>query len=114
MERAELAVRAISARDWELAGNQLYASHDSLRNDYEVSCPELDLLVQIAREIGRDGGIYGSRMTGGGFGGCTVSLVEAKSLPAVTEKIRASYKAMTGIQAAIFSTLPSRGAHILV
>ena len=60
----------------------MYASHDSLRDDYEVSCRELDLLVDLARKIGPAGGVIGSRMTGGGFGGCTVSLVETAKVDA--------------------------------
>ena len=55
----------------------MYASHQSLKDDYEVSCEELDLLVDLAGNIGVPGGVYGSRMTGAGFGGCTVSLVRS-------------------------------------
>ncbi|MEX0643229.1 MAG: galactokinase, partial [Pirellulales bacterium] len=73
--RTTEATSAIKAGDWPLVGRLMFASHDSLRDDYEVSCHELDLLVEFARGIGSDGGMIGSRMTGGGFGGCTVSLV---------------------------------------
>ncbi len=75
IERTVKAADAFSAGRWGEVGQLMYASHDSLRDDYEVSCPELDLLVVLAKELGPDGGVIGSRMTGGGFGGCTVSLV---------------------------------------
>ena len=65
----------------------MYASHASLRDDYEVSCPELDAVVEIAQAIGPKGGVSGCRMTGGGFGGCAVALVRTD---AVAESLTAS------------------------
>ena len=91
----------------------MYASHASLRDDYEVSCKELDAVVEIAEEIGFRGGVYGCRMTGGGFGGCCVALVKADSVAAITKKIAADYKARTGIEAAIFASRPAAGATII-
>ena len=67
----------------------MYASHDSLRDDYEVSCTELDAVVEIAESIGIKGGVYGCRMTGGGFGGCAVALVKTDAVEAITKKIAA-------------------------
>ena len=66
----------------------MYESHRSLRDDYEVSCAELDALVEIASEIE---GVYGSRMTGGGFGGCTVNLLRRDVFDQFEEIIRAGY-----------------------
>jgi galactokinase len=66
------------------AGALMYASHRSLRDDYEVSCPELDLAVEGAASVS---GVYGSRMTGGGFGGCTVTILERASVEPVIEAI---------------------------
>ena len=57
----------------------MYESHRSLRDDFEVSSAELDTLVEVAREIGEAGGVLGARMTGGGFGGCTVTLVRTET-----------------------------------
>src|SRR5262249_38152640 len=64
------AAKAIGASDWPTVGRLMYASHASLRDDYEVSCPELDAVVEISRGIGEEGGMLGCRMTGAGFGGC--------------------------------------------
>ena len=73
----------------------MYASHASLRDDYEVSCPELDAVVEIAQSIGIKGGVFGCRMTGGGFGGCTVALVEANKVPRISAHIAAEYERRT-------------------
>ena len=80
------------ASDWSAAGQLMYASHCSLRDDYEVSCAELDAVVEIARAIGASGGVYGCRMTGGGFGGCAVALVKTDAVDAISKKIAADYK----------------------
>ena len=71
------AALALEQRDLKRCGGLIYESHRSLRDDFQVSCPELDLLVDLAS---RCAGVYGSRMTGGGFGGCTVSFVEADAV----------------------------------
>jgi len=76
IERTPRAAAEIRASKWPAAGELMYASHRSLRDDYEVSCSELDVVVDIAAGIGQKGGVYGCRMTGGGFGGCTVALVQ--------------------------------------
>ena len=104
---------ALVAGDWATVGAQMYASHDSLRDDYEVSCPEIDVLVEIARKIGPEGGVIGSRITGGGFGGCTVSLVKTEKVAEITKIIETEYKKATGNEATIFSTRPAQGARVL-
>jgi len=91
----------------------MYASHDSLCHDYEVSCPELDHVVEICRGLGERGGVYGCRMTGGGFGGCAVALVKAASVDAITQKVAIEYKTKTGIEASIFSSRPAPGATVI-
>jgi galactokinase len=113
IERTTHAAEGIRASNWPGAGNLMYASHASLRDDYEVSCKELDDVVEIAEDIGYKGGIYGCRMTGGGFGGCCVALVKADAVDAITKKIAADYKAKTGIEATIFASRPAAGATIL-
>ena len=91
----------------------MYASHKSLRDDYEVSCAELDAIVEIAEGIGPQGGVYGCRMTGGGFGGCTVALVKTDAVQAVTQQIGAAYKEKTGLTATIFGSRPAAGATVI-
>jgi len=113
IERTVHAAEGIRASSWPSVGNLMYASHASLRDDYEVSCAELDAVVEIAEDIGYKGGIYGCRMTGGGFGGCCVALVKAGDVDGITKKIAADYKAKTGIEATIFSSRPAAGATII-
>jgi galactokinase len=107
------AAKAIKAGEWRKVGELMYASHDSLRDDFEVSCDELDLLVELARGVGSAGGVIGSRMTGGGFGGCTVSLVETSRADGVASTIVAGYERKTGIKSTVITTRPARGAHIV-
>ena len=113
IERTVHAAEGVRASSWPSVGNLMYASHASLRDDYEVSCKELDDVVEIAEDIGYKGGVYGCRMTGGGFGGCCVALVKADSVEAITKKIADDYKIKTGIEAAIFSSRPAAGATII-
>jgi galactokinase len=113
IERTSAAAAALEAGDWPEMGRLMYASHDSLRDDYQVSCPELDLLVDLARNIGSKGGVIGSRMTGGGFGGCTVSLVETSKVRAVAEQLASTYQAKTGIEPSVLTSRPARGAHAI-
>lgn len=112
IERTVLAAQAIRRGDWPTAGQHMYASHNSLRDDYEVSCKELDIMVEIARKIGPSGGVIGSRMTGGGFGGCTVSLVQAKDVHSIATKMAAEYEKQTGIKPTLFVSRPAPGAQI--
>jgi galactokinase len=85
----------------------MYESHRSLRDDYEVSCEELDVMVDIARALP---GVYGGRMTGGGFGGCTVNLIRNKFVDTFRAEIAARYKFATGRQPAIYITDAAEGA----
>ncbi|HEY8991113.1 MAG TPA: galactokinase [Luteolibacter sp.] len=111
--RTKAAAEALARNDFEALGPLMAASHDSLRDDFEVSCKELDVLVDIAREIGRDGGVIGARMTGGGFGGSTVTLCESDKAEAIAATLAARYEAETGIKAQIFASRPSEGAHLV-
>jgi len=112
-QRTLHAARAIQASDWAAVGQLMHASHASLRDDYEVSCPELDVVVELVREIGEAGGVIGSRMTGGGFGGCVVSLVKTDAVPRIRRSVDAVYEKKTGKQAIIFSSRPAAGARVL-
>jgi len=107
------AAEAFRNRDWVRAGELMYASHASLRDDYEVSCPELDLVVELARERGVEGGVFGCRMTGGGFGGCAVALVRTGAVPAVQAHIQAAYRARTGIEPVLFVPRAGQGARVV-
>jgi len=113
IERTVHAAAGIRASNWPTVGQLMYASHAALRDDYEVSCKELDVVVEIAEDIGFKGGVYGCRMTGGGFGGCCVALVKADAVAAITKKIAADYHVKTGIEATIFSSRPAAGATII-
>jgi galactokinase len=108
--RVEGAVRALRAGDMDGFGALMYASHEGLRDDYEVSCRELDTLVDIARSVH---GVYGSRMTGAGFGGCTVTLVADGALDTLCRKIADEYPARTGLVADCYVCRADGGAHIL-
>lgn len=112
-ERTLVAAETIGNRDWRTVGDLMAASHHSLRDDFEVSCRELDLLVELAWELGPERGVVGSRMTGGGFGGCTVSLVKTAEVLPIAEAICASYQRQAGIEPAAFVSRPARGAHRL-
>ena len=109
-ERTQASIPALNAGDLEKFGRLMNASHDSLRDDYEVSCKELDLLVEIARS---QEGVYGSRMTGGGFGGCTVNLVRADSVGAFVDNVSEAYFDQTELKPEIYISVPSEGAHEL-
>ncbi len=111
IDRTVRAASIIQAGDWSEFGRLMYASHDSLRDDYEVSCEELDLMVDLARELNVPAGVYGSRMTGGGFGGCTVSLVQADKTAQIARSLAEGYVQKTGIEPTIFVSRPARGAH---
>jgi len=113
ISRTARAAGSVRQSDWPAVGRLMYASHAALRDDYEVSCPELDVVVVIAEAIGEKGGVYGCRMTGGGFGGCCVALVKASCVDGITKKIAADYKARTGIAATIFASRPAAGATVL-
>jgi len=104
---------AIQAGEWSKVGELMYASHASLKDDYEVSCRELDLVVEIAQQIGAKGGMIGCRMTGGGFGGCAVSLVKTEAVRRITRTMEEAFEKKTGRQPSIFSSRPAPGACVL-
>lgn len=104
---------ALAQRQWKVIPDLLFNSHRSLRDDFQVSCKELDLLVDLSRQIPSAAKVLGSRMTGGGFGGCTISLVSRGSEDAVIEEITSAYRRQLGITAEAFTTLPTDGARLL-
>jgi galactokinase len=85
----------------------------SLKDDYEVSCAELDAVVEIAHGLGLDGGVYACRMTGGGFGGCAVALVRTDAVKTVVAGIAEAYQKQTGIKPTLFVSRPADGATVI-
>ncbi len=99
--------KALEQGDVEAFGRCMAESHRSLRDDYEVSCLELDAMVEIANE---QNGVYGARMTGGGFGGCTVNVVKNGNVPAFQESIAREYERITGIRPQVYVARAAEGA----
>ena len=110
IDRTQQAAAAIAARRWSEAGRLMYLSHDSLRYDFEVSAPELDAIVEIARATGEEGGVFGARMTGGGFGGCAVLLVRTAAVTSITGRICAQYSQQFAVTPTLFVSRPAAGA----
>ena len=106
-ERTLKAANALQKSDFEEFGRLMWLSHASLKNDYEVSCKELDLLVEIARN---SKGVLGARMTGGGFGGSTVNLVKRENLSEFVEKISLEYEMETNIKPSVYVSGAAGGA----
>ncbi|MDR3232106.1 MAG: galactokinase [Planctomycetaceae bacterium] len=106
-DRTVAAAEALAKRDWKTAGRLMYESHASMRDDFEITVSEIDILADIARRLD---GVIGSRMTGGGFGGCTVSLIESSKESAITEAINKEYTTATGIKPTIFATTAAQGS----
>lgn len=98
-QRTIKAVEALKRNDVEQFGKLMNESHISLRDDYEVSCKEIDILVELAWETD---GVIGSRITGGGFGGCTVSIVRNDAVDALKEHVEKEYKKKTGLKPEIY------------
>ena len=98
-ERVLSSVEALRRGDLAAFGRLMNESHRSLRDDYEVSCSELDDMVEAARKVK---GVYGSRMTGAGFGGCTVSLVAEEAVEEFRRRVAAEYEAATGLVPRIY------------
>lgn len=109
-QRAVKAVQALKNNNIEEFGRLMNASHVSLRDDYEVSCEEIDVLVNLAWETP---GVVGSRITGGGFGGCTVSIVENDAVDNFIEIIGKKYKEKVGHEAEFYVVEIGDGAHVL-
>ena len=101
------AAEAFEAGDHASVGRLFGESHASLRDLYEVSSPELDALVDITEAVR---GVYGSRLTGAGFGGCTVTLVRREAIPELTAAVEERYPARTGLTPRIFEVTPAAGA----
>jgi galactokinase len=105
-ERVLQMADALAQGNLRSVGELMAESHLSLRDDYEVSCAELDIMVEIAARLP---GVIGARMTGGGFGGCTVNLVEARAAESVEQGLMAQYEARTGIRSEAYVLSATEG-----
>jgi galactokinase len=106
-ERVLDSAQALRAGDIERFGKRMAESHRSLRDLYEVSCRELDLMVDLAYQLK---GVFGARMTGGGFGGSTINLVDARNAGEFKEKLAKAYQKETGLVPQIYICKPAEGA----
>jgi galactokinase len=109
MQRVLDAVRALELADFSLLGHLINDSHTSLRDDYEVSCPELDLSVETAVSEGA----LGARMVGGGFGGSAIALVNSEDAKRISIAIENAFAKMNFEAPRFFASLPSQGAQII-
>jgi galactokinase len=109
-DRVLAAVAAIEANDLERFGELMGQSHASLRDLYEVSSPELDALVGIAESVP---GVLGSRLTGAGFGGCTITLVRREAFERLRDEVLEQYPIRTGLDAHVFEVRPAAGAEVV-
>jgi galactokinase len=107
-DRTVAAADALEAGDMKRLGKLMYEAHASYRDDFEGSCKEADILVELAA---KETGCIGARLTGGGFGGCTINLVEEQHAAAFAERIHEEYRKATGIDADIYQCRASAGVH---
>jgi galactokinase len=109
--RTLAAAENLKRNDFEKVGELMFLSHESLRDDYEVSCAELDFLVATAQKIE---GVHGARMTGGGFGGCTVNLLKRAAFDEFESEIKQKYLEQFGIEIEVYLFRASDGASEIV
>ncbi|MEP4945978.1 MAG: galactokinase, partial [Flavobacteriaceae bacterium] len=109
-ERVKEAVTALKNNDFEQFGRLMYASHEGLKNKYEVSCKELDFLVDFSKNHDT---VIGSRMMGGGFGGCTINIIESDGIDDYVRHASKAYENKFGIGLDSFEIASSKGTHVL-
>jgi galactokinase len=110
IERSKQAEPLLEAGNVQHFGELMNQCHVSLRDLYEVSCPELDVMVRVAQSLD---GCYGARLTGAGFGGCTVNLVAYEEAETFSKLLARGYQSETGYQPEIYITRASNGAELL-
>ena len=111
IERSKQAERLLEAGNVQRFGELMNQCHVSLRDLYEVSCPELDVMVRVAQSLD---GCYGARLTGAGFGGCTVNLVAHEEAETFSKSLARGYQSQTGYPPEIYITRASNGAELLM
>jgi len=109
--RCQSAAEALQKNDYASFGKLMKQSHLSLQHDFEVSCPELDFLSEVANA---QPGVYGARMTGGGFGGCTVTLLDASRIRQIQSVLKREYRKKFSIEPTFMVSRPGQGAESLV
>ncbi|HHT27133.1 MAG TPA: galactokinase [Firmicutes bacterium] len=109
-QRVSAAAQALENNAWSRLGSLMYESHADLRDLYQVSCRELDLVVELAQTVS---GVYGARMTGAGFGGCAIVLVQEEAVESLQDVIRSKFTAETGHEPGLLLTGAAAGARIL-
>lgn len=107
-QRVVDATKAMQTKDWQSLGKLMYQSHNSLKNDYRVSSDELDYLVDLSRKFD---GVYGARMTGGGFGGSTIHLLPSKMLKEYSNYLESNYYAKFNIRPNFYISKACQGTH---
>ena len=110
-QRVHEFAAALDSGDWQAAGEVMYASHASLRDDYEITGPVLDAVVEAAQHLGKQAGIWGARMTGAGLGGCAVVLVDVRNSDRAATELASEYTRRTGSEITVFPVRPVRGAY---
>jgi galactokinase len=110
VERTNRAIPLLKSGDVTAFGKLMNECHTSLRDLYEVSCPELDVMVRVAQSLD---GCYGARLTGAGFGGCTVNLVAREDAIRFAESLAKGYETETGLRPEIYITRASNGAELV-
>jgi galactokinase len=108
-QRVLAATEALKTANWSTLGELLFESHHSLRDDYQVSCEELDVLVELAQA---QDDVFGARMTGGGFGGCIVALVDREALSSVATSISQGFVQRVGLSPQCYRVKPASGADV--
>jgi galactokinase len=106
--RVQKAAIALKEKNHALLGLIMTATHNGLSEDYDVSCPELDFLVEQAIQ---EAGVYGARMMGGGFGGCTLNLVRQNTVAALQARLSQRYREVFGIELKSYMVNISKGVH---
>ncbi len=109
-DRVLAFVAAMESDDLAGAGDLMNVSHESLRDDFSVSTPPLDALVESAQS---QPGCFGARLTGAGMGGCAVALIRSESAPGFVESVRSAYRAATGLEAQLYPSDPTNGAEVV-
>jgi galactokinase len=110
IQRVQLAVQDLAKGDMQAFGKKMFETHKGLSSLYEVSCPELDFLVQA---VSNNENVLGARMMGGGFGGCTINIIKKTAVEEITKKLSASYAQVMHKELAVYITSIEEGTHLV-
>jgi galactokinase len=110
MQRVQLAVQDLAKGDMQAFGKKMFETHTGLSNLYEVSCPELDFLVEA---VSNNENVLGARMMGGGFGGCTINIIKKSAVEEITKTLTASYAQLMHKELAVYITSIEEATHLV-